>query len=1654
MLCLTSTAPPVTAQTDSSNNYWRHPASLSLDHLHPADTNNDGIDEFIIVAENGEVDLLSTDGISQWRYPANESVAAVGTTNIDGASQPHKEIIIALHNRLLLLSSTGDLLWEKPIYAVDPPQALLINSGETSSDEWRTQYPAIPVAVDAIDHDQDGHEEIVVLLQSGQVQLFDSSGQFLWRYARGTTPSLNAGATMIVDDLNQDGQEEIVLGYFRRFSQLTILDGNGRSIWEQPIGISGRITALTLVDFTNQPGKSIVVGTDRGDLNLYSANRNRIWPRTLNVPITAVSVAYLSEGPVIMVGTSAGTITGFSEEGRRIWSRQLSETADRPIIALGSVPYHPDERQPFLSVVLGSVDGSPEPSDVWLLGSNGRTLSILEAVDTTGLTRLIDINQDSNSELLLARFATVELVGMGIGSNESAREWRHSLESAPRAVLVTDLDLDGENELIVGAQNGRLHCLNNENRLCWLSAQGEPITHLADLPNISGFPSNLVVVRNSNESNTDNDLAFASRLEVRLPNSELVWEKEFQTEISTLLVEDVNERGLPEIIIGTRDGQIIVYTSGGTKLWQRQITAYPNELLTAESTIDYTRVNQIFTQENPHSGEIDLVVATPQIVYKINNNLYPRPIIYYGETIKDIYLVNQPGGELATRIGTFVMDGTMRGHHWDGIQLPQWPIKLEGNPQIILPANEIITEAFQPDAAESFLIATDAGRLARISIEDNEPVVMWQQTGLQNITSLYWGDLDGDGLPDIAAGSADDKVRLFTSVGEEPRFVDELALSSGVFALTVLGHADGQTDLVVLTENGEIELFRTQENRPPLLTNPRTETRPGQLNFTIDVIDVEGDEVVVELEIEDTANPGRWVSQGVRTTNSNESLFWPGIDINSKKMVNYRFNYDDGSYVSSVTPLPVLPPVQPSPLSTASPFLLGLLAVAAVGTAVLLIRQFQLPNAHASRFYFRLKQQPDSTLPQLENKYIATSRSQDFLLYLASQARQRDDTLISSLADGLFLLSERPHAGLSIITSALQEVKTEHPQWEEVERWHDIFQTAQGLLEAPSITELSLLRPLVVQFLSKAEKHDQWSPIFDVLLPVLTNLRDSERVEQTEDRLVYLNESLHQLHELRANLPGFSPRIEKTLVTAVMKRWFGLISSEAEELRGRAELIITLKTKRILPSDKTDVVIVIQNNGRAAAENIVTKLIADPAYDIIDQPPTISFLPPGRKRQVTFSIHPCVNDRFRIALTATFDDRNQREKTFAFGDMVHLLTRAREFNPVDNPYLPGTPLRPKSSMFFGRERLFNFIEGNVGGPERRNVLILIGQRRTGKTSALLRLEERLPAYMLPVYIDCQSLGVIPGMPAFFHDLGWLISDALSLRDIELDVPEPSEWKEDPAGQFQRHFLPKVRTLLPKETQLLLVFDEFEAFESLVDDGILPPTFFTFLRHMMQHGEGLGFVFVGTRRLEEMSADYWSVLFNIALYEHVRYLDETAALKLITEPVAPNIIYDDLAIDKILRVTAGHPYFVQLVCYTLIKRANNEKSGYITISDVNAGLDEMLSLGEVHFAYLWLRSTYVEQALLTAVAHMMDQDISFHPEDLIDYLQPYGIELEPTDVTAALTNLVEREIMREAIRGTVVQYELRIGLVGLWVAQHKSLTKLHATKPERKKHSLI
>ena len=390
--------------------------------------------------------------------------------------------------------------------------------------------------------------------------------------------------------------------------------------------------------------------------------------------------------------------------------------------------------------------------------------------------------------------------------------------------------------------------------------------------------------------------------------------------------------------------------------------------------------------------------------------------------------------------------------------------------------------------------------------------------------------------------------------------------------------------------------------------------------------------------------------------------------------------------------------------------------------------------------------------------------------------------------------------------------------------------------------------------------------------------------------------------------------------------------------------------------------------------------------------------------------------------------------------MVQLLRPAAEFQPIPNPYAPGTPLAPGSPIFFGREDLFQFMAENMAGLARQNILVLVGQRRMGKTSFLRQLPARLGEEYLPVYIDGQSLGIDPGMVNFFYDLSLAIVDALGDQGVEVDEPALEAFQGGPSRSFERGFLPVVLEAIGGR-QLLLLFDEFEELQMRVESGKLEPTVFSFFRHLMQHVEGLGFIFVGTHRLEALSSDYWSIFFNIALYKHVAFLDEKAARALIVEPVAEHgLRYDDLAVDKILRVTAGHPYFLQLICHALVVHANRERRGYLTIQDVNDVLGEMVELGEAHFAFLWEQSSPQERLALASLTRLLGWEPTASAAEVTELLVERGVTMDVPGTTETLRCLAERDIVRE-IRGQPPRYEYKVELVRLWVERYKALGRV-------------
>ena len=516
---------------------------------------------------------------------------------------------------------------------------------------------------------------------------------------------------------------------------------------------------------------------------------------------------------------------------------------------------------------------------------------------------------------------------------------------------------------------------------------------------------------------------------------------------------------------------------------------------------------------------------------------------------------------------------------------------------------------------------------------------------------------------------------------------------------------------------------------------------------------------------------------------------------------------------------------------------------------------------------------------------------------------------------------------------------------------------------------------------------------------------------------------------------------ERAMLGEIAVRWLDTVNNALDELRGRADLRVSMPTQRVLALDNVIVALALRNEGSAEAENVRVELLPSEQYEVLEgDGRVVGAIPAAQSRSVEFSVRPLAEKGFRAEFRITYDDQRRTGRSLSFADQVSLVQVTEEYQPIPNPYHAGRPLPTGSPLFFGREDVFAFIAGNVGGPTLENVLVLIGQRRSGKTSLLKQLPLKLDKRYVPVYIDGQQLGIDPGMANLFYGLSQVIASSLSAAGVEVAAPTREEFEPAPSQVFEREFLARVEAALG-DRRLLLTFDEFEEIEARVRDGNVDRTVFPFLRHLMQHSEKLAFIFVGTHKLEELSKDYWSIFFNIALHKEIRFLDDEAARRLIREPVAGHgLVYDDLAVERILDITAGHPYFVQLMCHALVNFANANRRNFVTVEDVRNVVDETIALGEAHFRWLWDLAATKEQLVLAALTSLLRDQAMVTSSAISSALAEQRYPMDPAEVSDILGRLVAQDIVEE-IPDHVLRYQFKLEIVNLWIRRNRPLSRV-------------
>jgi tetratricopeptide (TPR) repeat protein/GTPase SAR1 family protein len=361
-----------------------------------------------------------------------------------------------------------------------------------------------------------------------------------------------------------------------------------------------------------------------------------------------------------------------------------------------------------------------------------------------------------------------------------------------------------------------------------------------------------------------------------------------------------------------------------------------------------------------------------------------------------------------------------------------------------------------------------------------------------------------------------------------------------------------------------------------------------------------------------------------------------------------------------------------------------------------------------------------------------------------------------------------------------------------------------------------------------------------------------------------------------------------------------------------------------------------------------------------------------------------------------------------------------------NPYVVGTPLTGPYG-FFGREEVIQLVRETFSLP-RQNVIVLYGQRRTGKTSLLHQLKNNLLDAFRPVIFDLQGRAK--------HSLARVLHDLAQAIAKVMDLPAPSEAQLVRTDYFQAGFLPKVFDQLGN-TRLLLLFDEFDVLgDEPLETEAARETLFPYLQTLITQEPRLGFIFVVGRRVDQLPVHYRSI-FKQAVFQKLSYLRRDEAIQLITQPVASILDYQPAAVDAILDLTAGHPYLTQLICHVLFNRLQRDGISTVTSADVERVVDKALEVGTGALDWFWEGLPRSERVVLAAIAEVTNGDKPATEEQILQMLHEYRIRLLGAELTSAPQRLVDWEIIHPVGSDG---FRCSVELVRRWIVKEHPLSR--------------
>ena len=542
----------------------------------------------------------------------------------------------------------------------------------------------------------------------------------------------------------------------------------------------------------------------------------------------------------------------------------------------------------------------------------------------------------------------------------------------------------------------------------------------------------------------------------------------------------------------------------------------------------------------------------------------------------------------------------------------------------------------------------------------------------------------------------------------------------------------------------------------------------------------------------------------------------------------------------------------------------------------------------------------------------------------------------------------------------------------------------------------------------------------------------------------------------------------RPIVEVIQKKVKDRLKERSETLKPQLKLELSVKSYPH-SNQQIDVRIAVENeSGRSPAEELELVVNEDERfYKVTKSDIKLNESLPGGELKVLevplqLTSDAVRNRAFSLLVYATYRTHTGEPGRTSIQRFPISFYLENEFQPIENHYNVGSGIVKDAKMFVGRTELINNIAQTIHRSRTQSECVLIyGQKRSGKSSILYHLESALKEkskdlLILNIGNILESVGYPGSDPE--RDFLFLILEQLQqvinakqnrdrVPSLDLQIPNFAEFRNthNPRLYFRQTFDKFKQCIYESEgwrdVHLVLLIDEFQHIYGLFVDGKIDKSFMDSWKALLEKNY-FNVVLVGQDVMPKFKERFPNQLI-IARDERITYLTDQYAKELIENPTRigdwkkGESCYCEQSVQQIIDLTAGSPFYIQIICYHLVNHLNNQGSIWVTDAHVDYIKNELIrngmeniALNRESFDNLISSGDTSQDAIseenalkvLKMIADNSGRANSCPRNSLV------CADLSTTEVDTILGDLVKREVI-ERDSGN---YGIRVGLFKEWL----------------------